>query len=160
MAVRHAVPRSPWTGADQNSCQSSSPGPAAATAASAAPPAAIRGCGARGSGVRRDFATGVREGLSRSRNSAASSPRTLKKRYKLRQFRGFARQIARGRGAFLDHRGILLGHLVHLADRGIDLLDAGRLLLRAWAISVTSVLISITWRPCSCERLAGFRRPA
>ena len=36
----------------------------------------------------------------------------------------------RRRRGFFDQRGVLLGHLVHLADGLIDLLDAGALLLR------------------------------
>ena len=33
-----------------------------------------------------------------------------------------------GGGVFLDQRRVLLGHLVHLGQRLVDLLDAGRLL--------------------------------
>ncbi|MNX50865.1 hypothetical protein D3C86_815070 [compost metagenome] len=42
---------------------------------------------------------------------------------------GLLRQRVAGGGGFLDHRGVLLGHLVHLVHGGVDLLQAGGLLL-------------------------------
>jgi len=42
---------------------------------------------------------------------------------------GFGSETARSRGRLLDHRRILLGDAIHLRNRGIDLLQAGRLLL-------------------------------
>src|ERR1700744_5220007 len=44
------------------------------------------------------------------------------------QAEGLVLQAGRGGGAFLDERGVLLRHLVHVDDRGADLGDAGVLL--------------------------------
>ena len=35
------------------------------------------------------------------------------------------------RRRLLDHRGVLLRHLIHLADRGVDFVEPGRLFLGA-----------------------------
>ena len=55
----------------------------------------------------------------------ADREKSDKRRQRLR----FGSQIPRSRRAFFDHRGVLLRHLVHLAHRNIDLVDAGGLLL-------------------------------
>ena len=43
---------------------------------------------------------------------------------------GFVGKAARGRGGLLDHGCVLLGHLVHVVDDGVDLADRAGLLLR------------------------------
>jgi|GEM_PF-6241195 len=40
---------------------------------------------------------------------------------------GFVGQAARGCGAFFDHRRILSRHLLHFANRAVDMLQAGGL---------------------------------
>ena len=42
---------------------------------------------------------------------------------------GFLRQGVAGCRRLLNHGGVLLGHLIHLVDGGVDLLETGRLFL-------------------------------
>ena len=51
--------------------------------------------------------------------------------YQARELFGLLRQRMAGGRRFLDHGGILLRHLIHLIDGGVDLGEAGRLLFRA-----------------------------
>ena len=46
------------------------------------------------------------------------------------QFLSLAFKTVAGRTRLLDHRRVLLRHLVHLVDRAVDLVQPGRLLLR------------------------------
>ena len=77
-------------------------------------------------------------------STTVSSP-VLKPADEAGKFLGLLGQGLRRGGRLFDHRGVLLGHLVHLVDGGVDLLQAVGLLLGAWQrYSVTMLLISAT----------------
>ena len=85
----------------------------------------------------------------------------------LRKPFAFVGERPAGRRGLFDHGGVLLRHLVHLVDGGVDLGKAGRLLLAPAAMSETTRLISPTCSTIRSQRLAGLvdqlrrlRRPA
>ena len=47
-----------------------------------------------------------------------------------RERSGLLSQLGRGGGGLLHHGGVLLGHLIHLVDGGVDLVEACGLFLR------------------------------
>ena len=95
-----------------------------------------RGCGRREPRLRRGAPrlwrgrgrTGLRRGVGRGMPSRRVVE--LEERDLLVHRLGLLLQRLGGRGVLLDQRRVLLRHLVHLRQRLVDLLDAGRLLGR------------------------------
>jgi hypothetical protein len=61
----------------------------------------------------------------------------------------------RGGGRFLNHRGVLLGHLIHLVQRRVDLMKRRRLFLRAPRYSRNDLVDFGHVLDDSGQRLAG-----
>ena len=69
---------------------------------------------------------------------------------------GFTGQAVAGGGGLLDHGGVLLGRLVHLVDRGIDLGQAGCLFLRRGGDFADQMVELADLLDDAVERVAGF----
>ena len=78
----------------------------------------------------------------------------------LRQVVGLLLHRSGGGGRFFDQRGVLLGDLVHLGDRLVDLLDAGALLLAGGGDLAHDVGDALHAGDDFLHRRAGLRRPA
>ncbi len=91
---------------------------------------ALRRCVPGCLGVRNRGCTQIQHGRIRSPR-ILSGPFAAKARNGSRQIVRFVGQRAGGGGRLLAHRGILLGHPIHLVYRGVDHGHPGRLLLGA-----------------------------
>jgi hypothetical protein len=73
------------------------------------------------------------------------------------EFFSLSGQSVSRRCRFLDHRGVLLGDLIHLVDGGVDLLQAGRLFLGAGGDIGDDGVDLHDLRHDPFERVAGLR---
>src|SRR5580704_17785488 len=77
-----------------------------------------------------DRREGVWGGLLQLAKRGVVAAANLKPTHQLRQLRSLLRKRMARRRRLLDHRCVLLGHLIHLINRGVDLRQPRRLLSR------------------------------